>query len=553
MLSIKRMFCGVTVVVLSALVFAAGLARGQDAAPAAAKGPPVQIGVVAIKSFDAAAAFAMEIGAPLPPQWSPQGIEQQVPFIGQGNLVTDKPIGIVLFGGANFNPQQMMAIMVPVKPGAASADAMTKAGGMPVAGHDGMFARNGVNVTHTGDYLVVSPEPALAAMAKPGVLAAALKGPDNLVRIVVDVKAIRTSIPDHINAFLTHIGEQAANTPAGQQGAQLVIPQLKKELDALDRLEIALDDGAKGIRLAFTAAPSKMPAPTAGNRAGMPPGVFARFDLNVSLAKANPEAGRAIVNASVSALSNAAKVPFTAERQKRVTDFFSKEVDLAFNPAATSIGIEMIGADPVIYVVQHWDKSPDCAMELRQVVSESNAVAEAKDDVIELQTYKSGAMKVMRAVANEHGKTIGYLDMVQRDNDVFIAISPTQFRYVDKLIAAPSKGPSRGLASGYLDLGKLLDAVGQMPNSPLAGMPPDVQKQLKEILAGQRLTVSATTEGDAETVDIGISKGLVQNAPKLMALIGGMAGGPGGPPGAGPGAGPTDGRAPSPPPGEVGK
>ena len=118
------------------------------------------------------------------------------------------------------------------------------------------------------------------------------------------------------------------------------------------------------------------------------------------------------------------------------------------------------------------------------------------------------------------GKPSGYLDLVQKDNDVYVTICPNAYRYIHHLIAAKDEGPITSVSSAWLDLGKLAVELGNGANAPLAGMPADTRKQLAELLKDQKIMVASSNEGDAGTVEITVGKGLLQNAPKLAALFG---------------------------------
>src|SRR5438309_149452 len=88
---LTRRRCGLVAAVLC--LFCGLTLRTSAQQPAPAK--PAPIAVAAVRSADAVAKLAAQTGLPLPPQASPQGIEQQFPFIGPGGLATDKPAGMV--------------------------------------------------------------------------------------------------------------------------------------------------------------------------------------------------------------------------------------------------------------------------------------------------------------------------------------------------------------------------------------------------------------------------------------------------------------------------
>jgi general secretion pathway protein G len=74
-------------------------------------------------------------------------------------------------------------------------------------------------------------------------------------------------------------------------------------------------------------------------------------------------------------------------------------------------------------------------------------------------------------------------------------------------------------AAGSLDLGKAFDAAAKVPGSPVAGIPEAQRKQLGDILRGQRVSLSASAQGDAATFDVTFPPGLVRNVPKLVEMF----------------------------------
>src|SRR4051794_34319349 len=186
----------------------------QQPAPAAAGGAkPAPIGALAVKSADAVARLAAQIGMPLPPEASPQGIEQQFPFIGPGGLATDKPVGMIFFGGGRVDPQQATAILLPVKPTAATADALKAAGAQPVPGSSDMLQLGKGFVRRTTNYVAFGVLPEVLAEAREEALADLLKGPDALARVSVDLKTIRAVMPEQYKAVVDKAA--AGDNPPG--------------------------------------------------------------------------------------------------------------------------------------------------------------------------------------------------------------------------------------------------------------------------------------------------------------------------------------------------
>ena len=77
----------------------------------------------------------------------------------------------------------------------------------------------------------------------------------------------------------------------------------------------------------------------------------------------------------------------------------------------------------------------------------------------------------------------------------------------------------KGVLFGWVDLGKSAEAAIKFPDSPLAGLPPEIQTKLADLLRGQKVSISTSAEGDAGTLDITITKGLLESGSEADAAI----------------------------------
>src|SRR5829696_2572438 len=68
-------------------------AEGAGGANAQAGGRKAVLATAAFASIDSVKALAAQVGAPMPAEW-PKNFERQYPFIGEGGLVTDQPLGV---------------------------------------------------------------------------------------------------------------------------------------------------------------------------------------------------------------------------------------------------------------------------------------------------------------------------------------------------------------------------------------------------------------------------------------------------------------------------
>ncbi|MDB5289192.1 MAG: hypothetical protein JWL69_433 [Phycisphaerales bacterium] len=503
---------------LLALLLWATAVRADDA-------PPIQVGVVAAKSLDAAAAFAKQYGLDLPPPLTAAGLEKQFPFIGQGGLATDKPIGIVLFGGSGVKPdQQMTTFAFPIRPPAITLEALKGLGGKPMPDHPDTVLMNGVGFRRTPDYMVFGPLAAAVANADLDALAGAVKDPGAVARVKIDLKAVRTNMPEQYQSLLDAMRQGALGNAgaAGQAGAGAAIDRIQQAFANIDRVELGLDNRETGVRLSVAAAPLKLPALTPGDLPGMPAGVFARFDLACSPDwLLDADAMQKIADARDQDSGRA----LDTHQKKKLQDILTNAKALFLGGDAVSIGVDFVGDSPVVYMVSHYASPINYPGDLRKLVEQANAFSTEVHDTgkLTLQTYKLNDIQVVRLVMTENQKPSAYIDAVKQGDNLFLAASDKQFLYIDRLLAVKANGPRQALASGSIDLGKLFDTAGKTSGSPIADMPADQQKRLAELFRDQKVSISFVSEGDGGTFDITIPQGLLKNAPNFVARLAGSA------------------------------
>jgi hypothetical protein len=508
------------------VLFTALLSTTAPAADPPVAKKPVVVGYGAVRSFDALQELADQIGLPLPPPLTLAGAEQ-LPFLGPGSVAGDQPLGILMFGGPGVAVQNAAAVVLPVNAGKATVQSLTRLGARPVAGKpNAVMMGNGV-FRRTDKHLVFGAQPDGILAADAGTIAAALKGPDELARVVLDLRAMKAAMPEQFDAFF----EQSAMrnigpSPGEQAGARLVVGFMK----GLDRVTLGVDRGADALRVLATIQPLKMPPPTPGIvRPGMPEGLVARLDLACPPTKALPLLER---NAFRKLMDQSAppRMRLKPAQRERVLDLLADASQLFLGADATSVGVQVGSgggngaagsADLVVYIVNQYTRPVDVIKDVRALAQKFEAMKEETGDAespVELGTYKSLGATVTRAKLLERGRRIAFVDFVQRDRSVLITFSQKENAFIDGLLkakapdGAPEPAAMSGLATGTIDVGAMTDLLAAAPDGPLAKMPPEQSKPLRERMRGQRLALSAVGEGDGVTLDMTIPTRLLKDA-----------------------------------------
>lgn len=539
----------------AALVLGTSLAAAPPAAPGE-RGPrgadvgggpraPVPVGLAAVRSLDAVTALAAQFGLPLPPEISAAGIEQQFPFIGRGGLATDRPIGAVFVASPDLKPGQVHVFVFPLKPGAAPLAALKRVGAEPMPGRADTVIVQGAALRRTADHLLFGPVPAAVASLQEDLIDDAFKDPASLARVSVNVKAIRAAVPRQYRQFVQML-EAGTKQGAARRARELLGPDADPEaarriaeegdaaylaggraaiaaLEKLERLSVALDQGDFGLRVGATVQPLAPAAARAAPRHGLPPECFVRFDAAFSVAGVlRPQAD--LLPRFMAQRDEAKGRALTEQEKKQLASWLARTIDLAFGGAATTVGAEMSGGKPVVYVVYHYDKPTDYAADLRRLIDEikATAVRENARPPLGHSTYALGDLKVTRVRLSDTTAAAPqayYMDCVQRGQEVFLTVSASELRFIDRLLAAKPQGNLQGLAGGWLDAGAAYDALARIPGSPVDLIPEKERNALAGLVRGHRLHFSASARGDAVTVDLTLPPGLVRSVPKLLEMV----------------------------------
>ena len=494
-------------------------ALGDDAQ----KAPLTQVFVAAAKSMDAIEHVGKDLGIELPPFLTTKGLEQSLPFIGAGGLASDKPGGIVMLSAPGMDPEQSMAFVLPVKAGFATVDSLKALGGQPMADHPNTVVINGTALRRTADYLIFSQNSAVANAVDTEAVVNAVKTPADVVRFVLSMKGLRTAMPDQIKKFYESIEkDKNKNDEAAQAGAAIVADTIRHWVETIDQVDLGLNLGDQGVRVALTATPVQLPAMTAGNRPGMPASAIMNVNVAVALGEAFPSV-RALGDKLMAIIEKgqdpAKKLP--EAQLKSLRSAVQKLVVLGMDSSATSVGFEMTGETPVVYLVQHWTNQPDAIADVKEIVGSLKGLIDNPAHGIELQERAVEAGKILRVMFKDNAKVEGCVEIAQRGGDVFIAAFPGDATHIETLLAAPNDGQIDGLVSGWVDLAKLVEQFAKVPGSPFAGLPADSQKQLATLVNGQKIHIGVVKAGEAVTLEVRISHALMTQIPKLVELFGG--------------------------------
>jgi len=258
----------------------ASFAAAQPAPDPAGATTVVKVGVASAGSLAKLDEFSKSLTDSAPPFFSAKGIEQMYPFIGDGGVDDQRPVGVVFFSGPGISwvRGEGMVMMFPVKRGAAPIKTLVDDGATPIEGRTDAVLSHGMVVLRTADYIVMgSSQPAVLAVADtdltdqykvgaPGALA--------LASASIDFAAMRKIDPQGWTDTYTTGRGRFSNAPI-----KVFAEQMFGTVDRL-ALSMAVDDSQ--VKLQATMTPVKVPAAGDFKQAGLPDDVFIRGDLQAA-------------------------------------------------------------------------------------------------------------------------------------------------------------------------------------------------------------------------------------------------------------------------------
>ncbi|HEY2585917.1 MAG TPA: hypothetical protein VGI81_09155 [Tepidisphaeraceae bacterium] len=488
-------------------------ASGAD--EAGANAAPAEIGSVSVASLNRLSNLAKKIGVDLPPFLTAAGIEKQFPFLGQGGLDQDRPIGIIFYGrqGWVVSKGQGVVFVLPVQPGAAPLKAFTDAGAKPKEGNPGVVEMNGAAFRRTtGELLFGTTAPAVAAVREAeltdlygkAVAGEAAPGAASTeARMIFDVKALRDVDPEQFKAFFDNIvASSAPNSESERQGQELAIKFMRN----LDRVDLTLGEAARDLQLRCAIAPAKVPPGGTFQKPALPREAAVRIDFAASPIDAIPNFDDGLKTFVHGVL--ATSYPHaTPEIEPQVSRTVRSAADVFLGGQAISAGFVPQGKGGVLYLVeQHFKGRLD--ERLSQLAEQFNASSALLDkpptrSEVQLSHYADAAgLDVTRLQMSDGGKVVAYIDGAQQGSTALFTFSDDPGRSVASLAGQPPGGPMSGLATGQVDVQRVLEAVEKQPDSPLANMKPDQRKQLMDLARGQMIRFAAHGESNSMVLTV---------------------------------------------------
>jgi hypothetical protein len=475
--------------------------------------PPAPVGLLAVRSLDDACAFARALGNEPAPFLSTRFLESKLGFLSPGDLLSNRPVGVVLFAAPGMRLQESSVFVLPVRPGTVALEDFTARGGMRVDGHPDTVVTGAGPLRRTRDSVIFGARPDAVVALDPGTLARATSNSDTLVaRAYLDLAVLRRTVPRDMNAFCDgfeagFVRGASGLTPgperfdrfvgseerAARAAAQALTGPFRR---TLGKLNLEVHRGGGNVRFAFTMQPVTLPPMGNFQQPGLPGECTTRLDLAF--------APRLIYNP----WGESASDPSDAESAARANSPVDDLVRHFAGSDALTVGVYG-GPQPAVYAVLQYKDDVRFIAGLDAFVARTRARAQraGQESPVDYDTYNAAnGATVWRLTFDAGTARQTFVDVIQRGRVVYVAMSDDAERRVERLPGLAPLGPMRCAFSGSSDLDAAMSDSLRSPASNLSRLTPAQLKGVRSMLAGQKLMFSVANAGDAVTVDLSASE-----------------------------------------------
>jgi hypothetical protein len=495
--------------------------RQMGQLPSQQEKPSVGFGRASIASLDAVNKLMTDLDAPVTD--SLRKSLEAAPFLGEGSVAGDKPLGMLLMAGENqpLMNEQTTILAVPLAAGKSTVASLKEKGGQEVSGKADMVTMAKHTLRRTANYLFARSGDnvfGLTALTDEP-FANDYKTPGNLALFTTDLAKLRSDMPDAYKQLVA-----MGSMVPGMRGGDPNSPNpLQKLIDKIDRLTLALNRDEKNLHLQAWKTPFAVKTGKELPRPAFPAGVIAQMHV------VYPDKETAHwLEAQVDGLQDSS-VPGPPETKAQMKSLLQKLAALHSRLEGFSAGIAMQDEMPIFYIVDQFGEDVDAAKDLKELQPDVEAIGKANGMKTEMSTYDAGGKTVQRLASTSDKPSDNlYIDVLQEGRVVYATISPKDRHDVEKLKAAGMNGKSNVLCAGVLDLGAL------------ANQAKDAMAQFKTEFAGQGITwtvQAADGGGNYMFVDVAVpfqaAKTIGKLARQMMPGGGPGTGGAGAPGGGG--------------------
>ena len=457
---------------------------------------------ISFASMSALAGFLKDLGIPVPPMLTAEGVDQTFPFL--GGVDDTRPASFTILMRPDLPEQNRGYFSVPAKDPASYMGKMKEQGVKTLVEGQDVYPLGPVFIKFTKDRVLFggtdtalknSDDTAMIKQYADGKTLAAMWG---------DIRELRKTHPEVLKAFVDDLKKKDEAKPSEGSAAEKKGEKLGRDFvygyfqNTIERLEMAVSKGANDTLAArILVAPS---VPWAGTDAPvavpvLPPECAGRVDLVFTFPTA--DVLKAGFKTLISLTDNPTKN--TKVSVDEMCDILAQLTAAHLTGEANSLGWAVTDGACVAYVVRQNSAEQDVDAIVKKLAADMQKLdaIDGEKEHLKVDGYTTAAgAKVVREILIDKGVAFAYVDFLPKGKRVYITVSDSDKKFVETMPMDKDVAGQTLKKGAYLqlDAAKMLDAI-QKKAKDATPLPPGIAEALAKITAPITLTVVPGAEG----------------------------------------------------------
>ncbi len=490
-----------------------GWIRAADAEKAATE--PI-VAEASFASISALVSQLKELGVPVPPTLSAEGIDGTFPFL--GGVDDKRPCSITFLARPDIPQSNRAFFSFPSKDPASYLAKLKEQGAKTAVEGQDVFPLGPIFIKFTKDRVIFGGTETALKFADDVALAKQYADGKTIAATWGDIKDIRKNHPEIIKAFIDDMRKKDVDKPAetdGEKfGREMVYNYFEKVLDRLELSVLKSTADSLAVRMLIAPPPPWNGADAPVAMPVLPADCAGRVDLVCTAPNRDIwDSGiKWVIDSGVSP-PKSSKVP-----EADIRGFIADYLAAHFSGEANSLGWTVKDDACVAYVVRQNSKEEDIEAILKKLAADATKLSavDGEKEHLKVETYTTAAgAKVVRETLFDKEKPFAYIDFLSKGKRVYMTISDSDKKFVETM-PLDQDVPNQQLKKGayiQIDVAKTIDAVNKKQKTPLP-LPPALAASLAK--ATTPITFKAEPAADGLRCELALPVAIIKEVTALL-------------------------------------
>ncbi|MBI4863207.1 MAG: hypothetical protein HY815_23510 [Candidatus Riflebacteria bacterium] len=484
---------------------------------------------VSLSSLKAVGRWATDWGVPLPPFLGQQAIDRAFPFL--GGVDTSMPLGVQVLLGRALGKNHQAIFFLPTQNGSTFQDKLLKDGSSPVTPGKETYLVRGLLVHFAPGYIIFGGTRSTierAVQVEQTRVLAADRG--RLLHFEYTPAAVREQFPEALDRLFQPPG--GAGAPALNEAQKMGRDYTLALLRTIDRLDVDLDLVGHELRLLGSSRPPGTVGDLLASRVRFPSTVPIQIHGTYpsALSREWPQKladamGQGIVTQAARGAAGPVKRPGSptlSKAQEALVTRATREVVAAlFDADAVSLGIEAKAGHWTIFLGRFHRGSFDFAGKLDDALASlAGAIPLLGEKEMPFRLdRRTGRDRttIHRLTAIDKGRSLAYIDTVQRGPHLFTTISTSSISQIESFASLPVQAAApRSVLEITVVPGRLLAALSTLDPAGSRGLPAQKLGAVVSSLGDRSVSVRSTATATAVTFEATVPRAVVTGIRELL-------------------------------------